>query len=345
MKLNTIAQRLNLSESTVSRALNDYQDISANTKALVRRAAIDLGYAPNAHARRLASGKADTIAYVMPRADGQYNASFLVELMAGMAETLNSRGWDLSVLMPNSAEEEIEMFYRISRTRHVSGLIVSRTLTHDARFEILRELEIPFVSHGRSLDSETAAWIDVDNATAFADMTEHFITIGHRRIAHIGGGENFNFVVQRENGWRNALVNAGIEIDPDMHQKAEISYAGGAAAMQRLLMLAEPPTAVCCISDHVAIGAMRALRDCGLVPGREVSVIGYDGLEIGKWLEPPLSTMKQPLQSAGQQLVEIVINMVENGDSPYDHQKLYRAALVRRGTDNPPVSGWPKHLS
>jgi LacI family transcriptional regulator len=76
-----------------------------------------------------------------------------------------------------------------------------------------------------------------------------------------------------------------------------------------------------------------------------VSVIGYDGLEIGNWLEPPLSTMKQPLQSAGQQLVEIVINMVENGDSPEDHQKLYRATLVRRGTDNPPVPGWPKRLS
>ena len=109
--------------------------------------------------------------------------------------------------------------------------------------------------------------------------------------------------------------------------------------------LNDPPTAVCCISGPVAIGAMRALRDCGLVPGREVSIIGYDGLEIGNWLEPPLSTMKQPLQSAGQQLVEIVINMVENGDTPEKHQKLYRATLVRRGTDNPPVSGWPKRLS
>jgi len=109
--------------------------------------------------------------------------------------------------------------------------------------------------------------------------------------------------------------------------------------------LNDPPTAVCCISDHVAIGAMRALRNCGLVPDCEVSIIGYDGLEIGNWLKPPLSTMKQPLQSAGQQLVEIVINMIENGDSPEDHQKLYRATLVRRGTDNPPVPGCPKHLS
>jgi LacI family transcriptional regulator len=108
--------------------------------------------------------------------------------------------------------------------------------------------------------------------------------------------------------------------------------------------LNDPPTAVCCISDHVAIGAMRALRNCGLVPDREVSIIRYDGLEIGNWLELPLSTMTRPLQSTGQQLVEIVINLVENGDCPEDHQKLYRATMVRRGTANPPASGWPKHL-
>lgn len=345
MKLNAIARRLNLSESTVSRALNDYQDISAKTKALVRKTALDLGYVPNMHARRLASGKSDTIAYVMPRADGQFNASFLGELMAGMAETLTARAWDLSVLVPRSAEEEIEMFHKISRTRHVSGLIISRTLTRDVRFKILRDLKIPFVSHGRSLDSDDAAWIDVDNAAAFSDMTAHFVSLGHRRIAHIGGGEAYNFAAQRAQGWRDALVEAGIPVDPDLHEEVELSYADGAAAMQRLLMLADPPTAVCCISDLVAIGAMRALRDRGLVPGREVSVIGYDGLEIGAWLESPLSTMKQPLQSTGQQLVDIVINMVENKDAPQQHQKLYRATLMRRGTDNPPLAGWPKRMS
>ena len=87
-----------------------------------------------------------------------------------------------------------------------------------------------------------------------------------------------------------------------------------------------PPTAVCCISDHVAIGAMRALRDCGLMPDRVVSIIGYDGLEIGNLLEPPLSTMSRPRQSKGQQLVEIVINLVENGTA----HKIIKNSTVQR---------------
>ena len=336
-----IAQRLKLSESTVSRALNDYQDIALDTKVLVRKTAVELGYVPNMHARRLASGKADTIAFVMPRTDGQLNAAFLGELMTGMAESLTARGWDLSVLVPRSLDEELAMYRNISRTRHVSGLIISRTLTKDIRFQLLNELKIPFVAHGRSLDSEDAAWIDVDNAAAFRVMAAHFFALGHRRIAHIGGPDTYNFAVQRAKGWRAALEKAGIQFTPDLHEVADLSFNGGEMAMNRLLAIDEPPTAICCISDVVAIGAMRALRAHGLVPGREVSVIGYDGLDIGAWLEPPLSTMKQPLQSAGQQLVEIVTSMVEKGHMPTDHQKLYRATLVRRGTDNPPSADWP----
>ena len=113
MKLAMIAQRLNLSESTVSRALNDYQDIAIETKALVRKTAAELGYVPNMHARRLASGKADTIAFVMPRTDGQLNAAFLGELMTGMAESLTARGWDLSVLVPRNLDEELAMYRNI----------------------------------------------------------------------------------------------------------------------------------------------------------------------------------------------------------------------------------------
>ena len=331
-----IAQRLKLSESTVSRALNDYQDIALETKVLVRKTAAELGYVPNMHARRLASGKADTIAFVMPRTDGQLNAAFLGELMTGMAESLTARGWDLSVLVPRSLDEELAMYRNISRTRHVSGLIISRTLTKDIRFQILKELKIPFVAYGRSVDSEHAAWIDVDNAAAFRDMAAHFSALGHRRIAHIGGSDTYNFAVQRAKGWHAALEEAGIPVTPDLHEVADLSFNGGEAAMKRLLELDEPPTAICCISDVVAIGVMRALREHGLVPGQEVSVIGYDGLDIGAWLEPPLSTMKQPLQSAGQQLIEILTSMIEKGHMPTDHQKLYRATLVRRGTDNPP---------
>ena len=339
-RLRVIAERLNLSESTVSRALNDYQDISSRTKQLVRDVADELGYEPNMHARRLASGKSDTIGYVMPAQDGQLTETFLGELIAGLATALAGRSWDLTVLAPNNVEEEMAIFQKIARTRHLSGLVISRTYSDDPRFRILRELDIPFVSHGRSNDCVDTAWIDVDNEGAFAEMTAHLASLGHRRIAHIGGPSLYNFARQRANGWRRGLTEAGLAVTPEYAETTELSFEGGRAAMQRLLVLDDVPTGVCCVSDVVAIGAMQAIREAGLRPGREISIIGYDGLDLGAWLDPPLTTMRQPLQSAGRMLADMLIKLVEGEKQPCDSQELFRASLVRRGTANPPTEGW-----
>ena len=340
-RLKVIAERLNLSQSTVSRALNDYQDISNRTKKLVRDTAKELGYEPNPHARRLALGKSYTIGYVMPAQDGQLTETFLGELMAGMATALALKGWDLTVLAPANTEEEMAIFQRIARTRHLSGLVISRTYSEDPRFQILRDLDIPFVSHGRSNTCGETAWLDVDNELAFAEMTSHLVSLGHKRIAHIGGSPLYNFARQRADGWRRGLREAGLEIIENFGEATDLSFEGGCAAMERLLRLDEPPTAVCCVSDVVAIGAMQAIRSSGLQPGREISVIGYDGLELGAWLNPPLTTMRQPLQSAGRMLADMLIKLVEGERKPTDSQELFRASFVRRGTANPPVTDWP----
>ena len=339
-RLKVIAERLNLSQSTVSRALNDYQDISDRTKQLVREAADQLGYQPNMHARRLALGKSETLGYVMPWQDGQVTESFLSELMAGMAKALAGYGWDLTVLVPHSVEEELELFQRIARTRHISGLVISRTYSDDQRFRILRDLQIPFVSHGRSNDSDATAWLDVDNELAFAEMTAHLAGLGHERIAHIAGPEVYNFARQRTEGWRRGMVDARLDPTGAPLEMTDLSFEGGKMAMRRLLARDPQPTAVCCVSDVVAIGAMQAVREAGMVPGREVSLVGYDGLEIGAWIEPPLTTMRQPQQSAGRRLAEMLISLVEGRTLPSDNQELVRASLVRRGTANPPVSDW-----
>ena len=108
-------------------------------------------------------------------------------------------------------------------------------------------------------------------------------------------------------------------------------------AMDKLLSLDVPPTSVCCVSDTVAVGAMQSIRNHSLYPGKEVSLIGYDGLELGAWIDPPLSTMKQPLQSVGEDLALMLMNLVNRKKRPAELQKLFRASLLRRGTDNPPA--------
>ena len=337
-KLQMIAQRLNLSESTISRALNDYSDISKETKKLVWNVANEMGYQPNIFARRLALGKSETIAYLLPFDKSESSNPFVNELIAGMSSELSKNGWDLNILSPSSEEEEIEMFKKISGNRHISGLVFSRTLVNDPRLEILNKLKIPFITHGRSILSEQTAWIDVDNEGAFFEVTEHLYNLGHRLIAHIGGPLKFNFSVQRLEGWKKGMDHFSLQIPDGYHQVSELSFEGGISSMNSLLALKRPPTAVSCVSDVVAIGAMHSLRRQNISPGADVSIIGYDGLEIGKYVEPPLTTITQPRKEAGNQIAKRIIQLIEKGQEPKEIQDLLDATILRRGTDNPPLA-------
>tara|TARA_E500000178_G_scaffold17368_1_gene16562 strand:- start:3918 stop:5018 length:1101 start_codon:yes stop_codon:yes gene_type:complete len=334
--LEMIARRLNLSQSTISRALNDYSDISKQTKKLVCNAANEMGYQPNIYARRLASGKSETVAYLMPAFEGENGNSFVGELISGMSSVLSESRWDLTVLSPATTEDEIALFQKIARNRHISGLVISRTLVNDPRFEILRNLQIPFITHGRSHSSEETAWIDVDNEKAFFQVTNHLFDLGHRKIAHIGGPLRFNFSMQRADGWQSAMLKLKVPNPNGYHQISDLSFKGGKEAMHALLALENPPTAVCCVSDVTAIGAMQALRENNIVPGGDVSIIGYDGLEIGKYVEPPLSTMTQPRKVAGEKIAKSIMGLIETGNEPKEIQELLSATILRRGTDNPP---------
>ena len=336
-KLEMIARRLNLSESTISRALNDYSDISKKTKKLVWTVANEMGYQPNIHARRLASGKSETVAYLLPVHESELGNSFVSELIAGMSSILSENGWDLTILSPTTAEDEIALFQKIARNRHISGLVISRTLVNDPRFEILNELEIPFITHGRSHSSEETAWIDVDNEKAFFEVTQHLANLGHKRIAHIGGPLKYNFSTQRAGGWEKGMRHLEFEIPDGYHQISDFCFEGGKSAMLGLLELAVPPTAVCCVSDVMAIGAMQALRENNIIPGEAVSIIGYDGLEIGKYVEPPLSTITQPRKAAGEKIAKRIMELIEMGSKPKEIQELLSATILRRGTDNPPL--------
>ena len=337
-KLQMIAQRLNLSESTISRALNDYSDISKDTKKLVWSVANEMGYQPNIYARRLALGRSETIAYLLPLDNNESGGPFLNELIAGMSAELSKNGWDLNILSPFSAEEEMEMFKKISRNGHISGLVFSRTLVNDPRLEILNEFKIPFITHGRSYFSEQNAWIDVDNETVFFEVTRHLYNLGHRLIAHIGGPLRFNFSNQRLEGWKKGMDHFGLKVPVEYHQVSELSFESGIHSMNSLLALEIPPTAVCCVSDVVAIGAMHALRKQNMTPGIDVSVIGYDGLEIGKYVEPPLTTIIQPGKEAGNKIAKKIMQLIETGQDPKEIQELLDANIFRRGTDNPPLA-------
>ncbi|MEP2890560.1 LacI family DNA-binding transcriptional regulator [Tateyamaria sp.] len=338
VNLKSLAAHLGLTVGTVSRAMNDYADISVATRQRVQKAAAELGYRPNQNARRLSLGQPETVCYLMPRQTGVTIQPFVAQLLQGLGEALGRRNWDLLVHHAESSQDDLERIDRLVRTGRVGGIVISRPLKNDPRVQLLKDLGCPFVVHGRTAEFADYAWYDVDGEDALVTAVNHLADLGHRRIAYVGAPLQHQFAQERLNGYNRAVLHNGLTPDPQLIQIANFSDDGGEMAASILLDLPEPPTGIVCVSDTVAFGVLAGIRARGMQPGQDVSVIGYDGLHFGIHANPPLTTMAQPQAHAGRRLGDMLLAIVDGGD-PKAHQELQRAHLVRRKTDGPPLQG------
>lgn len=332
--LKDLAKALDLTEGTVSRALNGYSDISARTVKRVEIAATELGYKPNQNARRLATGVAEAIAYVIPQNHSSLAEPFVSQLLQGIDDSLSRRGWDLLVSHARSAEDESEKINRLITSGRVGGVVLSRPFRNDARIKLLQKAKFPFVVHGRSASSESYAWYDIDNELAFYTAVDHLLSLGHTRIGLVGAPLYYNFAYQRLEGYKKALAESGVAYDESMVVITEMNDDAGESAAANLLDSDNPPTAFLCMSDTQAIGVLAAVRARGLTAGQDISVMGYDGLKIGRHTNPPLTTMSQPLAQSGRELGDMLLAIID-GDDPTKHQILKRAELLLRKSDGP----------
>lgn len=338
--LRALAAHLGLTVGTVSRALNGYADISPATRDRVRKAADELGYRPNQNARRLSKGTPDTVCYLMPRQMGTNVQPFVAELLAGLSAALNARSWDLIVAQEDTQKSDLAKIDQMVRSGRISGMVLSRPFKNDPRIELLQKLRCPFVVHGRTAACDNYAWYDVDSQDAFVSAVNHLVQLGHRDIAFIGAPLQYEFAQQRLDGYLRGLSHNGLQKRPDFIQVAEFTDQGGEVAAAMLRDLDHPPSAIVCVSDVMAFGALAALNAKGLKPGVDVSLIGYDGVHFARHSNPPLTTLVQPQAHAGHRLGDMILALADGAD-PKTQQELRRAQLVRRQTDGPPPGKRP----
>jgi LacI family transcriptional regulator len=334
--IDDVARHVGVAKGTVSRVLNNYTDISEDTRKRILKAVQDLGYQPSATARNLKRGRQDTLGIVIPVGHGSGADPFLSEFIDGIARALDELGLDLLVTTAHSREHMIETLERLIARRKVDGFIVTRTEVDDPRIAFLLEKNFPFVAHGRTRDPEGYAWFDIDNETAFADGVRHLYSLGHERIGLIGGSLELNFALQRLTGYRQGLEALGVAYDPSLESLQNLSEKGGATGAEALLSLETPPTALLCVTDALAIGAVQFCRKLGLKAGSDVTVIGYDGLPVGEYLDPPLTTFSQSAQDAGGRVARMLIDVLD-GKNPTSLQALAQANLIRRASDGAPT--------
>lgn len=320
--LNDMATILNLSKSTVSRALSGDPRIAEGTRARVTSLATQIGYRPNPMAQALATRRTNTIGLAVPHAPRSFSDPFYLEFLGAVGDAAMRSGYSLFL---SAASADGASGYRshveMADATRVDGMILTEPAVDDERAESLRRAGVPFVFLGMSSDPEVS-WVSGDNVDGATQAVSHLVQLGHRRIACITGPDGQTATRARFAGYRAALTAAGIALDRNLIAEGSFTQAGGYAAMKSILAVLtavsdgaattaaepDPPTAVFACNDVMALGAMRALREAGLAIPSDVSVVGFDGIALGEYVDPPLATVRQPIAELGQAAVRILID-------------------------------------
>lgn len=342
MNLKDLSQKLGLSPTTVSRALNGYPEVSEATRQRVIEAARAFNYSPNARAKGLATGRAFAIGHVIPLSTRHEMVNPIFgDFIAGAGETYGTSGYDMLLSVVEDGAEETA--YRSFRARHcVDGVIVHGPRVRDPRIALLRDIGLPFAVHGRSSEERSDyAWLDVNNASAFQRATEFLLDLGHRRIALVNGLEEMDFAYRRRRGFETALAARGLAADPAHLHSSEMTEFFGYRAARRMLEAADAPTAFLVSSLISALGVRRAIEERGLTLGRDVSVITHDDalsyMDNGGGEVPIFTATRSSVREAGAQLAQMLLDQIE-GRAEGLQQVLLEAELrVGRSTGPAPT--------
>jgi LacI family transcriptional regulator len=333
MNLKDLAKNLGISETTVSRALNGYPEVSERTRLRVLAAAKAAGYRPNPMARSLAVGRTNVIGIIYPLHPNDLSDPMFMDIVEGMAEGLEVHQMDL-ILSPVAPAHEFRSYQRMVQARRVDGLVVGRTRIFDERIAYLAKQGLPFVAHGRTRLNEPHAWFDYDNEAGMRLAVTRLLTLGHQRIALISAPLEMNFARQRHDSFCHCMQEAGFTPNPDYLIENTIDRRSAYQAMQRLLTCSPMPTAVIVDNHMSGVGVVRALLDAGIDIGGEVSLIVWGEME-DSLAGYHVTTVHQPEpKRAGIKMIEMLMALMD-GTPPSELQVLWQPVLFLGETAGP----------
>jgi LacI family transcriptional regulator len=309
--IRDVAKHLNLSITTVSRALDGYPDVSEATRQRVLQAVDELGYLPNRAARQLRRNRTETIGFILPANAPRLFDPFTAEFIAGLGVETSNQGYDLLVSTAASGTPAEKLAYeKWIHGRKVDGIVLNRVHLNDWRIQYLSENKFPFVTLERSLDSFSYPSLEIDGQHWFKSMIDHLVELGNHRIAYIGASPDLKIQADRFSGYKQGLEAHGLNFDPRLVVEGDLSSEGGYRAARILLTLSDPPSAIACIDDQTAVGVLHAAREMDWTVGQNLAVAGFDGIEGFEHTQPPLTTINQPVFNIARRLIQLLVKQI-----------------------------------
>jgi len=305
--IKDVALRAGVSVTTVSHVVNDTRHVSAKGRERVELAIRELGYVPNAMARSLKSNTTSTLGMLIPNSSNPYFA----EIVRIVEDRCFGAGYTLVLCNTDDEPRRQSVYLQVLAERRIDGLIVVSTGDDDSLVTQLQGLRIPTVLVDREIADPTCDLVETAHMQGGLLAVRHLLSLGHKRIACLGGPEGLTPSEQRIEGWRMALAEAGTTPNADaLLWRGAFTSQSGYEAMHAILRTEHPPSAVFVCNDLMAIGALRAAHESGVHVPDELSIVGFDDIELSAYTSPPLTTVAQPKERIGALAVDMLLERV-----------------------------------
>jgi len=328
VRIKDIAEKVGLSTSSVSRILNGKQNTSIEQKEYIKRVAKELGYVPNRAARNMVLSKTFTVGIVIPDLFNMFQR----QLFSIIEHQLEFAGYHtLFFFVKNTSSSEEECINKI-KAEYLDGLILIHEFKTTKLYEYCTKNNIPIVSSTFTIPNYDFPSISINEDAAAYEAIKHLINLGHRSIAMISC-EMYSCGVKRIEGFYRAMEEINISRDQTTTIWAKaFSFEAGLYSMKELLLRNKEYTAIFAISDELAIGAINALQDLGVRVPEDVSVVGFDDIEVASYYHPRLTTVRQPILDIGERSVSLLYNCINNIDILQKKVVLQHELIIREST-------------
>ncbi len=324
-----VAREANVSMATVSRVVNGNPNVKPTTRKKVLEAIEKLGYRPNAVARGLASKKTTTVGVIIP----DISSMFFAELARGIEDIATM--YKYNIILSNSDQNLNKELHLINTMlgKQVDGIVFMGGKITEDHIKEFQSAQVPVVLAATVDQSMTIPSVNINYEEGAYEATKKLIENGNKLIAFLSGGTDTNVDIQKINGYKKALEEANIEVDPDYILSGDYSYQSGLDLTLKLLNMEKRPTAIFATSDEMALGAIHGVQDNGLTVPNDVEIVGFDNTRLATMVRPTLTTVVQPMYDIGAVSMRLLTKYM-NKETVEEQNVILPHRIIERNSTN-----------
>lgn len=329
--IRDVAKKAGVSVGTVSRAFNNYSDISEKTRNTILEVAEEMGYKPNVSSKGLNVNRSFRLGMLIEdyNNEGMLNP-IVFETLMSFKNAATRLGYEIIILSTTTDMQKSQDLSKLFAEKNLDGAFIMGLKMSDEYYRQLTNIEYPCVLFDVCVNNNKTSCVGVDNTKGAYTAVEHLISLGHKKIAFINGHKDAFVSYERLDGYYLALNRYGISIDDSLIIHSDFSGKGGGLSAESLINSGKEFTALFCASDLMAIGAMEALENLGYSVPDDISVIGFDDINIAQYMNPKLTTIRQDREKIGESAANVLINLI-NGQS-FDRVLVLPELIIREST-------------